>query len=563
MNKILFLFCWTLVIASCANLKKKQKGHDATYINSFHEGVRFKLNGQDQEAIDKFNACLVIDEKDDAAHFALAQIYLNQEKLDQAAFHTLKASDIDPKNEHYQSELAFMYVELKKFPDAIAVFEKLLKKTPNNPTYYAGAAECYAQLGDVKKGLDLLTRLENNLGANSGIAIEKFKLLVSVKRDEEAINVLKEAKKKFSGEPMIIANLVDYYLQHKRYQEGFELLKELVAVDPTNGMALLMLGDMQMQSGDSKNGLQNLKAAIKSEGPSIDQKMNILMALQGQEVMDPDMESLVQYMCKKYPKDTKAHSISGDYYFKVNQFVQAIESYKAAVACDPNVYPIWNQILLLEYEFQQFDSLAIDAEKCIGFFPTQALPYFVLGTALNQQGNFQKSLNTLQTGIEYVLKDTDLKAEFYGQIGEAEFGMNHTKEAITAFEKSLNLSANNFVKNNYAYQLALHELDLTKAAQMIDEVLVLFPNEVRYLDTKGFILFQQGKYVEAKRFLDRACGSVECNDKLYAEHMGDILFMLGNKMEAMSYWMRAKELGSANKMLNEKITQKKYAKPVF
>ncbi|MEY3586275.1 MAG: hypothetical protein RLZZ243_1339 [Bacteroidota bacterium] len=551
------------MIASCANLKKKQEGHDANYINSFHEGVRFKLNGQDQEAIDKFNACLVIDEKDDAAHFALAQIYLNQEKLDQAAFHTLKASDIDPKNEHYQSELAFMYVELKKFPDAIAVFEKLLKKTPNNPTYYAGAAECYAQLGDVKKGLDLLTRMENNLGANSGIAIEKFKLLVSVKRDEEAINVLKEAKKKFSGEPMIIANLVDYYLQHKRYQEGFELLKELVAVDPTNGMALLMLGDMQMQSGDSKNGLQNLKAAIKSEGPSIDQKMNILMALQGQEVMDPDMESLVQYMCKKYPKDTKAHSISGDYYFKVNQFVQAIESYKAAVACDPNVYPIWNQILLLEYEFQQFDSLAIDAEKCIGFFPTQALPYFVLGTALNQQGNFQKSLNTLQTGIEYVLKDTDLKAEFYGQIGEAEFGMNHTKEAITAFEKSLNLSANNFVKNNYAYQLALHELDLTKAAQMIDEVLVLFPNEVRYLDTKGFILFQQGKYVEAKSFLDRACGSVECNDKLYAEHMGDILFMLGNKMEAMSYWMRAKELGSANKMLNEKITQKKYAKPVF
>ena len=551
------------MIASCANLKKKQEGHDANYINSFHEGVRFKLNGQDQEAIDKFNACLVIDEKDDAAHFALAQIYLNQEKLDQAAFHTLKASDIDPKNEHYQSELAFMYVELKKFPDAIAVFEKLLKKTPNNPTYYAGAAECYAQLGDVKKGLDLLTRLENNLGANSGIAIEKFKLLVSVKRDEEAINVLKEAKKKFSGEPMIIANLVDYYLQHKRYQEGFELLKELVAVDPTNGMALLMLGDMQMQSGDSKNGLQNLKAAIKSEGPSIDQKMNILMALQGQEVMDPDMESLVQYMCKKYPKDTKAHSISGDYYFKVNQFVQAIESYKAAVACDPNVYPIWNQILLLEYEFQQFDSLAIDAEKCIGFFPTQALPYFVLGTALNQQGNFQKSLNTLQTGIEYVLKDTDLKAEFYGQIGEAEFGMNHTKEAITAFEKSLNLSANNFVKNNYAYQLALHELDLTKAVQMIDEVLVLFPNEVRYLDTKGFILFQQGKYVEAKSFLDRACGSVQCNDKLYAEHMGDILFMLGNKMEAMSYWMRAKELGSANKMLNEKITQKKYAKPVF
>ncbi len=97
-------------------------------------------------------------------------------------------------------------------PDVSYRDSGMMDTPPNNPTYYAGAAECYAQLGDVKKGLDLLTRMENNLGANSGIAIEKFKLLVSVKRDEEAINVLKEAKKKFSGEPMIIANLVDYYL---------------------------------------------------------------------------------------------------------------------------------------------------------------------------------------------------------------------------------------------------------------------------------------------------------------------------------------------------------------
>ena len=553
------------MFASCANLKKKkQVEHDASYIHTFHEGVRFKLNGQDQEAIDKFNACLVIDEKDDAAHFALAQIYLDQENMDQAAVHTLKASQIDPKNEHYQSELAFMYLEVKKYPEAIAVFEKLLKKTPNNPTFYGGAAECYAKLGDVKKGLDLLNRMENNLGSNPGIAIEKFKLLVAAHRDEEAISVLKSAKKKFEGEPMIIANLVDYYLQHKRYQEGFDLLKELVAVDPNNGMALLMLGDMQMQSGDSKSGLQNLKAAIKSDGPSIDQKMNILMALQGQEVMDPDMESLVQYMCKKYPKEAKAHSISGDYYFKVNQFVQAIESYKTAVACDPNVYPIWNQILLLEYQFQQFDSLAIDAEKCIGFFPTQALPYFVFGTALNQQRNFQQSLTTLQTGIDYVLKDADLKAEFYGQIGEAEFGLKHTKEAIAAYDKALGLSVKNtFVRNQYAYQLAFHELELGKANQIIDEVLAQFPDEPRYLDTKGLILFQQGKYPEAKTYFERACGGAEITDKSCAEHLGDVLFMLGKKDEALSYWLRAKELGSANKVLNEKITQKKYAKPVF
>jgi tetratricopeptide (TPR) repeat protein len=565
MNRILSLLSCIFLLASCAGLKKKPAlVHDAAYIRSFHEGVRLKLNGQNQEAIDKFNACLLIDQKDDAAHFALAQIYLNQENLDQAAVHTLKASELDPKNEHYQSELAFMYVELKRFQEATSVFDKLLKKAPNNQSYYAGAAECYAKMGDAKKGLDLLSRMENNLGANPGISIERFKLLVSLHRDEEAIQVLKNAKKKFTGEPMIIANLVDYYMQSKRFQEGFDLLKELVAVDPNNGMALLMLGDMQMQSGDTKNGLQNLKAAIKSDGPSIDQKMNILMALQGQEVMDPDMESLVLYMRTKYPKQAKAHSITGDYYFKVNQIVEALAAYKAAVRCDPNVYPIWNQILLLEYQFQQFDSLAVDAEKCSSFFPTQALPYFLQGTALNQQRKFEQALSILQTGFDYIVKDADLQAECQGQIGEAEFGLNHTKEGIAAYEKALKFTAKNtFVKNNYAYQLAFHELDLEKAIQIIDEALNELPNEGRYLDTKGLILFQQGKYAEAKSYFERACGAKESTDKTCVEHLGDVQFKLGKVDEAIVYWLRAKELGSANKTLNEKITQKKYAKPVY
>jgi tetratricopeptide (TPR) repeat protein len=565
MNKITFLFGLTLFFSACGSLKKnKPVEHDAAYIHAFHEGVRLKLNGQNQEAIDKFNACLLKDEQDDAAHFALAQIYLNLNNLEQASVHTKRASEIDPKNEHYQSELAFMYVELKKYDEAISVFEKLLKKAPNNQSYYAGESECYAKLGNVKKGIELLTRMENNLGSNPGISIEKFKLLVAAKRDEEGIAVLKEANKKFEDEPMIIANLVDYYLQHKRYQEGFELLKELVRVDPNNGMALLMLGDMQMQSGDIKNGLTNLKAAIKSTGPNIDQKMNVLIALQGQEVMDPDMESLVKYMEQQYPKEAKAHSIAGDYYFKVNQVVEAVNAYKAALKCDPNVYPIWNQVLALEYQYQQFDSILVDGEKCISFFPTQPIPYFIYGSALNQKKQYQKALTTLETGVEFVLKDPDLTAEFSGQIGEANFGLNKQKEAQEAYEKALGLAPQNtFVKSNYAYRLALHELDLKKAEKLVDEVLAIYPNEARYLDTKGVILFQKAKYQEAKSYVERACGQAESNDKLCVEHLGDILFMLGRKDEALAYWLRAKELGSENKVLDQKIIQKNYAKPIF
>lgn len=120
---------------------------------------------------------------------------------------------------------------------------------------------------------------------------------------------------------------------------------------------------------------------------------------------------------------------------------------------------------------------------------------------------------------------------------------------------------NSFVKNNFAYQLALHELDLEKANQIIDEVLSTLPNEARYLDTKGLILFQQGKYADAKTYFERACGTAKSNDKTCIEHLGDVLSMLGDMEGALSYWLKAKELGSANKMLNEKITQRSMQNP--
>ena len=42
------------------------------------------------------------------------------------------------------------------------------------------------------------------------------------------------------------------------------------------------------------------------------------------------------------------------------------------------------------------------------------------------------------------------------------------------------------------------------------------------------------------------------------EHYGDILFMLGQKDQAVEQWEKAFKIGDASKMINEKIKQKRY-----
>jgi len=88
------------------------------------------------------------------------------------------------------------------------------------------------------------------------------------------------------------------------------------------------------------------------------------------------------------------------------------------------------------------------------------------------------------------------------------------------------------------------------------------PNEAHFLDTYGWILFQQKKYPEALEQFKKAQAK-STSDKHIIEHIGDALFKMGNVADALISWKKAKELGSKNQRLNEKIDKKTYYEPEY
>lgn len=562
-QKVVFVVFGALFLFACRTAKEKKVVHSSIFIKNFHEGVRLKLNFETDPAIEKFNLCFKEDPTDDAVNFALAQLYLMKNDLQNAAKYTKQASESDPRNLYYQSELAFMHQELKEYEQAALIFDKLTKNHLQNPEYYYGSFENWVKAGKRDKALQTLSNMENHLGGNSEIEIKRYFLLLGAGQDKSALDGLLEAKKKFPNEPNIIANLVDYYMQKKQYDSGMKMLQELITADPENGLAFYMLGDMQMQIGQEETGLSNLKHAVKKEGPSLDQKMEILISIQNFKSSDPEMESLVEYMVNRYPKEAKAHSIRGDYYFKIDKLEEATNSYKKAVYFNPDLFPIWNQILLLEYQNQWFDSLRVDSEKCIELFPVQPIPYFFIGVAKNQKKQYADALVALKESLDLLLDNVELEAEIYGQMGEANFGLKDIENGKIFYEKAIERQPKSLIlKNNYAYRLALHTNELEKAEKLIDEVLQSVSNQGRFLDTKGWILFSKGKYEAAQNYFNQAL-AISSNDKVIIEHIGDCAFKLGQKDKAIEYWLKAKELKSTNQNLDKKIQNKAYYEPIY
>jgi tetratricopeptide (TPR) repeat protein len=352
-------------------------------------------------------------------------------------------------------------------------------------------------------------------------------------------------------------------MQQKKYAEGMRFLTELVRVDPANGLAMMMLGEMQMQTGEEKQGLQNLKNSIKSEGPNLDQKMTILISLLQNFSADSDMKELVEYMTVKYPNSAKSHSIKGDYYFKNNQIDLAIEAYKKAVESDPNLYEIWNQVLLLEYQNKKWEALLTDSEKCLALYPIQPLPYFTAGIALIQNKKYAEAEARLQEALDLIVADVTLEAEILGQLGEANFAQGKKEEGKSFYQTALAKQPKSlFLKNNFAYRLLLQNSDLDQAKTLINEVMAEKPNDAWFMSTKAYLLFREANYAEALKLYEEANKSLP-NDKIILDQLGDCFYFLNEKDKAIEYWKNAKAAGSSNQTIDKKIQTKTYYEPKF
>lgn len=561
MNKLLYALV-LLVLASCKLHEPVAAPQDPTYIRQFHSGVRNMLNEQHEAAIQDFKACLAKQPNDAAVHYALFQTYLKQDRYEEAAYHTEQAAKLDPKNLHYKRELAFMLQQLGKAQEAATVFEGLLTAEPKNIDYYSGALKCYDQLQKPAKSYALIEKMEQQLGENPSTVLEKFRLLQQMGKSKESVALLEAARITFPSEPSILANLVDHYFRIQDYSAGFGLLKDLVEADPNNGVALLMYGEMLYRSGKVDEGKKYLHKGILAEGPSLDQKMNILIMLVNenkQASADPKLEPLVQYMTQNFPNEAKAHSIAGDYYYVAGQPNAAINNYRQTLRCDPNLYPVWNQVLILEFEQGRWSDLQKDASACAELFPSQALPFFFKGLTLNRSGAFAAAIESLETAKSVLIKDNALLAEVLCQLGVANFGQKNNEKALALFKEAMTLGQGNLlIELNSLHELAKYQIEATKTNERLAELAIQFGANPRCLFENAYSFFQLGQYKMSLDWLQKIQDPKFVQSAVYQELLGDVYFHLGQVQEAVSCWQKALTYGEGSIVLSEKITKKSY-----
>ena len=96
--------------------------------------------------------------------------------------------------------------------------------------------------------------------------------------------------------------------------------------------------------------------------------------------------------------------------------------------------------------------------------------------------------------------------------------------------------------------------NLADAEKFIRRALAIEPDNPAYLDSLGWVLYQQGRYHEALDPLQRASQLAASEpDSTIEEHLGDVLDKLGRRNEAVKAWEKALALENASAELPAKL----------
>jgi tetratricopeptide (TPR) repeat protein len=198
------------------------------------------------------------------------------------------------------------------------------------------------------------------------------------------------------------------------------------------------------------------------------------------------------------------------------------------------------------------------------------------GRVFRLAGKNEEALKAYEDEIQRLKEDNDLKKkdkeEQLDNVRYAQSGvyieLDQVDKAVEKLKELLAKHPDNPTYNNdLGYIWADHDRNLAEAEKLVRKALEeerkqrlkanpkLKPEEIKepaaYLDSLGWVLYKQKKYVEAKRYLRQAVQNMIDLDEpesieIY-DHLGDVLLALGQKAEAVAAWKKGVEVAGDSK----------------
>jgi tetratricopeptide (TPR) repeat protein len=530
----------------------------------FLEAIRLKNSGKHTAAFQALLHCLEIEPESAVTHYEISNYYLFLKQANLVVEHLEQAVQYSHDNFDYKIALANVSRELGMNDEAIDVYEELVLKHPEKPELNYYLSDIYVRKGEVEKAIQSLNKVEENLGVNDNLSVQKYRLYTTIDKQEEANEEIRKLVAEYPMEAKYPIIMGDLYLEQNNPEKAYKYYQKAYLIDPQNPYYIVSMANYYEYIQDTEAAKNQIDSALRDPRLDIETKLNILvryvsMLQRGKKEME-GVDMLFKTLLEQHPQETDLNLMYGNYLLSEKRIEEAAFQYQLVVEMSPDNEVAWRQLLGIRLREEKLDDCLRICRAAQVHFPEKPEFYFYEGVSLKYKKNYQEALSVFQKGIVYVAQENrQFFSDFYEQIGDMYYQLHAHEQSFDAYEKALQYNEKNIdVLNTYAYILALDKQDLSKAERMSAQTVQLYPENAAYIDTYAWIFFLQGNYTLAKFYIESAISKGGDQRAEIVDHYGDILYLTGDKKKALEQWEKALELGKDTKTVKKKIIEKTY-----
>ena len=547
----------------------------------FLEAVRLKERGDMDAAFDMYSHCLDIHPESAATLFELAKFYMYLGQAQKGEECLRKAMKTEPGNYWYKETLAAYYQNKGENTKAIEVIDEMVSQFPTRLEPLMALADMYKREQDYPKVIETLNRLEELDGKSEQISMEKFRVYLTMGDTQQAFMEIENLAKEYPYDMRYLTILGDVYLNNGRLEEAYQTYQQALTQEPGYSPAMISLASYYEKMGlDSLYQVQ-LDALLLNEKVESQTKVNIMRQLiLKSERGDRDSTQIVglfQSMLAQEQENADVAMLAAQYLLSKQMNEEVKPVLWQVLDLDPENKPARLQLLSFAISKEDLDEVIRICAPAVEYMPEALEFYYYWGVAHYQKEQKAEAMEVFKKGVHHISSDSDknLASDLYSMLGDLYHTLKMDAEAYAAYDSALVYKPDNIgALNNYAYYLSLERKNLDKAEEMSYRTVKAEPTNSTYLDTYAWILFEKGKYVEARIYIDQAMQNGGSQSSVVVEHCGDIYYQNGECEKAVEYWIQAEKLAAEEqekaeegdeprdpkelKLLNKKIANKKY-----
>lgn len=370
-----------------------------------------------------------------AGYYYLAKLYQEMRLFDKAAASFEKALSLN-WSPMLAYEAAELFEQQKRYPEAIAIYKRILEEDPSDERARSFLANVYFRQGLVDKALKEMESLRDISADPGKVELAICRILLDMGKHSEAISRLNAILKKDPQSDGARALLTLAYYQQGDLAATKKLLKQVRTSSPAYEESIIMLARILQEEKDFAAAEKALRQAMADKQH---RRLNFYVALAmlyaGQDKTDKAHGVFTQAVAD-FPGNVETYYEYALFLHKLNDLPGAMRQMEEVLKREPKHARALNYVgYTWADEGRNLEEAKAYIEQAVALLPKDGFVRDSMGWVHYRLGDFPAAVRELELAVALSPDDPTI----YEHLGDAYLKATDTEKARKAYLKSLEL----------------------------------------------------------------------------------------------------------------------------